>query len=295
MTPHLHIEDLYKSYGGKMILDNVDISVAAGEFCIVLGPSGCGKSTLLRLILGQEEPDSGRIEIHGDPAGFADPRRGVVYQRYSLFPHLSVLDNVTLGLKMASSNWRAGRAAAEEQAKEFLLRVRLDESIHKYPHELSGGMQQRVAIVQSLITKPSILLMDEPFGALDPSTREDLQLFLIELWEQIGMTVFFITHDVSEALFLGTRLLLLSQYYSDDRHAFGENCHGAKIVMDLALNNKAVGVRAKDDAEFARLKKEIMMQGYDPAHLQHVESFDLHHPHSFQTLTPEESNASGIG
>ena len=213
----LHIQDVYKLYGNKIVLDNVDLSVARGEFCTVVGPSGCGKSTLLRLILGQERPTRGELFIDGCPAESANSERGIVYQKYSLFPHLTVLENVLLGKKLNTGiveRFR-GKKNLEAEAMHFLEKVRLAEHRNKFPHELSGGMQQRVAIAQAVIMNPSILLMDEPFGALDPGTRESMQVFILELWEKTKMTIFFVTHDLEEACYLGTRVVVLSQFYSD--------------------------------------------------------------------------------
>ncbi|MBW1888472.1 MAG: ATP-binding cassette domain-containing protein, partial [Deltaproteobacteria bacterium] len=170
----LWLEDVYKGYGDKVVLDDIDLAVAKGEIVTVVGPSGCGKSTLLRLILGQEFPNSGTMLFDGEPIGFADRTRGIVYQRYSLFRNRTVLGNVLEGPRLSLSFMERRRRKQElnDEAKHFLEKVRLSSDLDKYPHELSGGMRQRVAIAQSLIMKPKILLMDEPFGALDPSTRQ---------------------------------------------------------------------------------------------------------------------------
>ena len=286
----LHVDSVYKQYGDKMILDNVDLSVRNGEMCTLVGPSGCGKSTLLRLILGQELPTLGTLYIDSKPTGFPDTQRGVVFQRYSLFPHLTVLDNVVLGRRLSSTTgewWRRRREFTEE-ALHFLERVGLRQHAHKYPHALSGGMQQRVAIAQALIMRPRILLMDEPFGALDPQTREDMQLFLLELWEEEKMTIFFVTHDLEEAVYLGTRIFVLSQYYVDDR---GDGSHinrGSKIVADYQLRDTVNSMVVKGSAEFQELIEAIRQVGFNSRHLQHVKDFNLRHPDAFQTLTEEE-------
>ena len=180
----LMVDDVYKAYGDKQILENVDLRVREGEFCSVVGPSGCGKSTLLRLILGQEKPDSGHVLIDGRPVSNPNQDRGIVFQKYSLFPNLTVLQNVMMYFRMNSSVFAKPAQSEIDEAMHYLKRVHLQDSPHKYPHELSGGMQQRAAIAQALIAKPKILLMDEPFGALDPHTREDLQLFLLECWKR---------------------------------------------------------------------------------------------------------------
>jgi NitT/TauT family transport system ATP-binding protein len=286
-TDFLRIEDLYKSYGERLVLDNVDLAVRKGEFCNVVGPSGCGKSTLLRQVLGEERPDSGRITIEGRDVGHPDTQRGIVFQRYSLFPHLSALDNVMTG-PLIGLSWRQRgkrRQAVREEAMRYLDRMRLADHAEKYPHELSGGMQQRVAIAQSLIMKPDILMMDEPFGALDPDTREQLQVLLLELWEAEQMTIFFVTHDLEEAIYLGTRVLVLSQYYTDDRSPPVRR--GAKIVADCQLPRAINSTHVKHSPEFTALL-ENLREGFDPEGRKHVAEFNLTHPDSFRTLTREE-------
>lgn len=291
MDSKLHIEDVYKSYDSKLILDNIDLNVKSGEFCSVVGPSGCGKSTLLRLILGQEAADKGSIYLDGKSVSVPNTQRGIVYQKYSLFPNMTVLENVLLGKLFTDGQWWNPffkKKAHIEEAMDYLERVRLSDSAHKYPSELSGGMQQRAAIAQALIMKPPLLLMDEPFGALDPDTRDDLQLFLLELWEKEDLTIFFVTHDLHEACFLGTRLLVLSQYYTDDR---GDEPHikrGGKIVADHALPPVANSTIVKENKEFQDLIHLVREEGFDPKVRQHAQEFNLTHPDSFQTLLKSE-------
>jgi NitT/TauT family transport system ATP-binding protein len=287
-TSCLFLEDVYKSYGSKTVLDDIDLAVAAGEIVTVVGPSGCGKSTLLRLVLGQEAPSSGTLLIDGCPCGFADRSRGIVYQKYSLFPHLNVLDNVLVGPRLACGcfQWRRRRKDFQDEAMTYLARIGLEEHSRKFPHELSGGMRQRVAIAQSLIMKPKILLMDEPFGALDPGSRENMQIFLLELWEDLGMTIFFVTHDLEEAVFLGTRIIVLSQYYTDARG--NEARRGARIVFDRALPKTAKATLVKTAAGFGTLIQQIRQEGFDPDYLREASNFNLSHPDSFQTLRDEE-------
>ena len=275
-----------KAYGSKLVLDELSFRIRKGEFCSVVGPSGCGKSTLLRLILGQEKPTRGRIAIDGTPVGNPDPSRGIVYQRYSLFPHLSVLENVVLGRKLCSSflAWHRIRAEVEHEAVSILARMRLESDLHKYPHQLSGGMQQRVAIAQALMMKPKILLMDEPFGALDPGTKKDIHLFVLELWEDIEMNVFFVTHDLNEALFLGTRVFVLSQYYSDDRGDNPTVTRGAKLVCDLQVKKGASSTKVQHSQDFQQMLERIQQEGFAPEHLQHVKDFNLSHPDSMHSL-----------
>ncbi len=281
----LHIQDVYKSYGPKLVLDDIDFSVAAGEFCAMVGPSGCGKSTLLRLILGQETPCRGDVLIDHKPAGPPDPRRGIVYQKYSLFPHLSVLENVMIGGRLHPKGLKETKAERRERAMHYLEKVKMADAGGKYPHELSGGMQQRVAVIQTLFTNPRVVLMDEPFGALDPGTREDLQLFTLDLWEDHRMTFFFVTHDLEEALFLGTRMIVLSQYYEDERGDGPEVRRGAKIVADLDIkaDKRAYPTAAKYSEQFNDLLAHVRQCGFDPSYRRRVKDFDLRHPHSFRT------------
>ena len=287
-------QDVYKAYGDKVVLDNIDLVVKGGELCTVVGPSGCGKSTLLRLVLGQETPTRGKVLIDKTPVGYPSPDRGVVYQRYSLFPHLSVVQNVVLGKRLSAGILERITRRREffDEAMFFLEKVRLSEHADKYPHELSGGMQQRTALAQSLIMKPRILLMDEPFGALDPGTREDMQLFLLELWEEFGMTIFFVTHDLEEAVFVGTRIIVLSQFYSDDR-GDGFDRRGARIVADYPLSRRASSTVVKERAEFGELIQQIRQEGFNPGYRQHVSTFNLIHNDSFQTLTEDEDGING--
>jgi len=285
----LHIEDLYKTYDGNVILDDIDLKVQEGEFVTVVGPSGCGKSSLLRLILGQEQKDKGGIlNVNGKPVSKPDIDRGIVFQKYTLMANMTILDNVLLGKKLSNSiiNWWRNKAEYKAEAVEFLTTVGLGEHLHKYPHQLSGGMQQRVAVVQAMIMKPKILLMDEPFGALDPGTREDIQLFLIEQQAKHNMTVFFVTHDLEEAVFLGSRNIVLSKYYEDNRNLLlTDDKHGAKIVADHSIKHlDDCTADEKRSKEFGELIADIRKEGFDPNHLQHIDEFSLKHEHSFQTI-----------
>jgi NitT/TauT family transport system ATP-binding protein len=288
----LHVEDVYKSYGQKVVLDNVDLSVAPGELCTLVGPSGCGKSTLLRLVLGQEFADHGKVMIDGKVASYPDPHRGIVYQKYSLYPHLTVLENVLLGLRLKKQQWwlpwRFDKDA-QDQSLEMLDQLRLSDARNKYPHELSGGMQQRVAIAQALVTRPPILLMDEPFGALDPDTREQMQVYLMELHEKYELTIFFVTHDLEEACYIGTRLLVLSQYYTDDRGDAPMVRRGAKIVSDYNLASSSLPTSEKGSPDFRQFVSHVRDVGFNPEVKRHVKEFNLHHPHSFQSLTADEN------
>ena len=182
-----------------------------GEFITVLGPSGCGKSTILRLIAGlepQHPPTVGRVMVNGSPVRGPGADRGMVFQDYTSLDHRTVLDNVCFGLECQG----VPRRERLERGRQWVRRVGLDveKDLHKYPHELSGGMRQRVAIARTLILSPRIILMDEPFGALDPTTRMHMQDLLVDLWREVQATVFFVTHSIEEAVYLGDRVYLLS-------------------------------------------------------------------------------------
>ena len=236
----LEFSNVWKEYGDQVVLEGLDLSVEEGEFCSIVGASGCGKTTFLRMLLGEESPTRGSIELDGKPLpDEPGPDRGVVFQRYSVFPHLTVLQNVMLGpeLQKAPLTGRLfGRAkrAVRENAAGVLASVGLDHALDKYPTELSGGMQQRLALAQSLITRPRILLLDEPFGALDPGIRSDMHELILNLWQQTGLTVFMITHDLQEGFYLGTRLLVFDKVRTDAQ-ALG--AYGATVTYDLPIGS----------------------------------------------------------
>ncbi len=194
---------------------------AAGEFICMLGPSGCGKSTVLRLIAGlapQFPATEGQVLHRDEPVKGPGPDRGMVFQDYAAFENRTVLDNVAFGLECQG----VPKNERYEAAREWIRRVGLDplKDALKYPHQLSGGMRQRVAIARTLILKPRIILMDEPFGALDPATRHNMQDLLIELWKEVEATVFFVTHDVSESVYLGDRIYIFSNSPGTILHQF---------------------------------------------------------------------------
>ncbi len=188
-------------------LDSLNVEIAPGEFVCVLGPSGCGKSTLLGAIAGHVPSTQGEIAVDGLAVERPHPERGLVFQQHTLFPWKRVIDNVAFGLKMKG----VGASERRREAAELLALVGLAGFESHYPAQLSGGMQQRVEIARVLINRPRILLMDEPFGALDAQTRRMMQTLLLDIWTQIRTTVVFVTHDIDEALFLGDRILMLSQ------------------------------------------------------------------------------------
>lgn len=243
----IEVKNVWQEYGDQVVLERLNLSINEGEFCTLVGASGCGKSTFLRLLLGQERPSKGEILLAGQALpGEPDASRGVVFQRYSVFPHLSVLDNVAIGLELPRSPllgrlFGAAKRDARAQAEAILRKVGLGHALDKYPSQLSGGMQQRLAIAQALIMKPRVLLLDEPFGALDPGIRKDMHALLLELWHETGLTVFMVTHDLSEGFSLGTRLLVFDKTRIDP-HA--PNAFGARITYDIPLNSDRRAQRA---------------------------------------------------
>lgn len=245
--PFIQVNNVWQEYGDQVVLEGLNLTVDEGDFCTLIGASGCGKSTFLRLLLGQERPSRGEILLDDAPiAGEPDASRGVVFQRYSVFSHLPVLDNVALGLELPRSPWLGrllGRSKREarEQAEVILHKVGLGHSLDKYPAQLSGGMQQRLAIAQALITKPRMLLLDEPFGALDPGTRKDMHELLLTLWQETRLTVFMVTHDLCEGFTLGTRILVFDKPRLDP-HAPG--AYGARVTYDIPLNTDRRAARS---------------------------------------------------
>jgi NitT/TauT family transport system ATP-binding protein len=247
VSAFIEVKNVWQEYGDQVVLERLNLAIAEGEFCTLVGASGCGKSTFLRLLLGQERASRGAILLAGEPlAAEPDASRGVVFQRYSVFPHLSVLDNAALGLELPRAPllgrlFGAAKREAREQAAQMLAKVGLGHALDKYPSALSGGMQQRLAIAQALIMRPRVLLLDEPFGALDPGIRKDMHALLLELWRETRLTVFMVTHDLSEGFSLGTRLLVFDKTRIDP-HA--PNVFGARITYDIPLNSDRRAARA---------------------------------------------------
>ena len=189
-------------------LDKISFETHRREFLCIIGPSGCGKSTLIRILAGLETLSDGQVLLDNRPVNGPGRERGMVFQGYTLFPWLTVRKNVMFGLRMNN----VSRSEAAKQADEWLDLIGLDKFADYYPHQLSGGMKQRVAIIRALVNKPRILLMDEPFSALDAQTRARMQAYLLEIWKKIDITVIFITHDLDEAIFLADRILVLSAH-----------------------------------------------------------------------------------
>ncbi|MFM0502649.1 ABC transporter ATP-binding protein [Paraburkholderia caffeinilytica] len=205
----LEVRDLDKRFesrqGACTALNGINFKTHRREFVCVIGPSGCGKSTLIRILAGLERQTSGSVLLDGKPVEGPGADRGMVFQGYTLFPWLTVKKNVMFGLKMNGHS----RMHAEREALQWLDLVGLTKFANAYPHQLSGGMKQRVAIARALANRPRILLMDEPFGALDAQTRAKMQTHLLDIWRNIDVTVLFITHDLDEAIFLADRILVL--------------------------------------------------------------------------------------
>jgi len=241
MSDLLAFDNVWLEYGDKIVLERVDLAIAERSFVSIVGPSGAGKSSFLRLALGQEAPSRGQILIDGKKLRpECGPDRGVVFQRYSVFRHLTALRNVMFARECAAAPltgrlFGSARRAAATEAAAMLAEVGLGDALDLYPAQLSGGMQQRLAIAQALIARPRVLLLDEPFGALDPGIRQDMHRLILRLWEEHGLTVLMVTHDIIEAFKLGTRVLAFDKRRIDPHapHRFG-----ATAVYDLPLTNK---------------------------------------------------------
>jgi NitT/TauT family transport system ATP-binding protein len=252
---NLEIRRLAKTYAGKSgpipALSPTSFDVGAGEFVALLGPSGCGKSTALQIVAGLEEATSGDVFLDGVRVSGPGPERGMVFQSYTLFPWLDVLANAHFSTRLARNRSREGgrtEGARMERARSLLAIMGLGDFHRAYPRELSGGMKQRVAIARALTNQPKVLLMDEPFGALDAQTREEMQELMLLLHARERTTVLFVTHDVEEAIYLSTRVLVFSG-------------RPGRIVRDVAVPFGPASERQPDlklAPEFARLKRELI-------------------------------------
>ncbi|XPV67746.1 MAG: ABC transporter ATP-binding protein [Halarcobacter sp.] len=232
----VNAKNIWKEYGNNIILENLNFSMKDGEFCTLVGPSGCGKTTFLRMLLGVDEPTRGKLFFEGNdyPKEPSD-ERGIVFQRYSTLSHLNVIDNVVIGLEFEKSKllgklFGKEKNEARDKATEILKAVGLEDAKNKYPHELSGGMKQRLSIAQSLVKEPKLLLLDEPFGALDPGISQDMHDLLLEIHSKLNFGVVMVTHDISEAFKLGTRVLVFDKVKVDKDFP---NRYGSTIVNDI--------------------------------------------------------------
>lgn len=236
----IEMKNLWKEYGDQVVLERLNATVNEGEFVTIVGASGCGKTTFLKLLLGTEQATRGELLLDGQPLpAEPDDNRGIVFQRYSVLSHLTALENVMLGGELHGNRWLGitfgkQRKQLRKAALKMLDSVGLGQAADKYPHELSGGMQQRLALAQALIKRPRILLLDEPFGALDPGIRADMHKLVLSLWKEQKLTVFMITHDITEGFYLGTRLWVFDKPRLD---AQAPGAYGAKVTYDLPVGD----------------------------------------------------------
>ena len=272
-------------FGTNKVLNKINLEVVAGQVVAVVGPSGCGKSTLLRAILGTHPPKSGQVIANGRPVTRPNRDVGIVYQNYSLYDFLTARDNVAFGLMLDQTSiaqrvfgygsWRKLREEHREQSLALLKKVGLERAANLFPHEMSGGMRQRVAIAQALIMEPKILLLDEPFGALDEATREDLQLMLLNLYSENAAardagktppyTILIVTHELNEALYVSDRVIGLSQFHED-------GANGATIVYDRPAPIFRAG-DVRDFQQFEAQKDELRAAVFTPSATRHHSKF----------------------
>ncbi|WP_310415442.1 ABC transporter ATP-binding protein [Chamaesiphon sp. OTE_8_metabat_110] len=242
----VQIDNLSKQFqtqnGNLTVLKNININIERGEFVCIVGASGSGKSTLLRQIAGLDTPSCGEIRIAGVPVKGPSPDRGMVFQNYTLYPWLSIQENTEFGLKLQGVSKRERR----ERASYYLNVVGLTDFAKCLPNELSGGMKQRVAIARALVCEPQILLMDEPFGALDIHTKESMHEFIIDLWQRTKITILSITHDVEEAVFLSNRIFVLSS-------------RPGTVKKELTIDLAERGANAKRHTIFQDYRDELMV------------------------------------
>ncbi|QHW31032.1 ABC transporter ATP-binding protein [Paenibacillus rhizovicinus] len=223
-------------------LQDISLEVRQGEFMVIVGPSGCGKSTLLDLLAGLTKPNNGQILLDGRPIEGPDLDRGIVFQQYALFPWKTALANVEFGLETKG----VPRRERKETAREFIRLVGLAGFEHRYPHELSGGMKQRIAIARSLAYDPEVLLMDEPFAALDAQTRETLQSELLRIWEATRKTIIFITHGIEEAVYLGQRVAVMTSRPGR-----------IKEIIEVPFEARTSEEDLRSNPEFVRIRHQI--------------------------------------
>ncbi len=255
MTASLKLRDVCKVFSGTVggarvsvtALENINLDFQPGEFIVALGASGCGKTTLINLLAGFLQPTSGSITLHDSPIVGPGKDRGVVFQKHALLPWLNVVDNVAFGLKLQGVNKRERYAVAEANLELVNL-----ADFHTYPiYQLSGGMQQRVGLARALTSDPEILLMDEPLGALDAFTRENMQELILGIWKRTRKTVFFITHSVEEALFMATRLIVMSPRPGRITHEYDLD-----FCERFLIEGKARKI--KSAPEFIKVREEIL-------------------------------------
>ncbi|MFY0616750.1 ATP-binding cassette domain-containing protein [Shimia sp.] len=244
------VSNVWKKYNNRSIIERVNVDILEGEFISIVGASGCGKSTFLRMLLAEETPSRGEIRIDGGaPAKEPNQERGVVFQKYSVFPHLSVRENLIAGEGFVTPFGKlfgAKRRVAVARADEMLERIGLNHVADQFPAALSGGMQQRLAIGQAMSARPRILLLDEPFGALDPGTRIQMHDFLMELRDETNMTVFMVTHDLQEGFKLGDRVLVFDKPRWDPHDP---GMYGATITYDFDARDGGIPFQLKEETD----------------------------------------------
>jgi NitT/TauT family transport system ATP-binding protein len=262
-------DKVWKEYGDHVVLERIDLVIAPRSFVALVGPSGCGKTTFLRMLLGEEKPTRGQILVDGVPLK-AEPNadRGVVFQRYSVFPHMTVLENVMVGREFEESPFLGKlfglrRREAEAEARQLLEEVGLKGHEDKYPTSLSGGMQQRLALAQALNRKPRILLLDEPFGALDPGIRADIHVLIRRIWNENDLTVVMVTHDLSEAFRLGTRVVAFERPRNrpEERERYGATLDDVSLAEAMS---KAGASITRDFEVWPKKTAGPLPNGHDP-------------------------------
>ncbi|MBN8488008.1 MAG: sulfate ABC transporter ATP-binding protein, partial [Burkholderiales bacterium] len=210
----IEVKNLVKHYGPLAVCNHLNLTIPSGELVALLGPSGSGKTTLLRMIAGLEQPDSGQVLFHGEDATFADVRErhvGFVFQHYALFGHMTIFENIAFGLRVRPKSTRPSDGAIRAKVSELLKLVQLDWLADRYPHQLSGGQRQRVALARALAVEPKVLLLDEPFGALDAKVRKELRRWLRRLHDEVHVTSVFVTHDQEEAMEVADRIVVMNE------------------------------------------------------------------------------------
>jgi NitT/TauT family transport system ATP-binding protein len=245
----IQVKDLWKifepsakSSGGTEALREINFEIQEGEILCLLGPSGCGKTTILNIVAGFQKPSRGEVLVNGGRVDKPGPDRGVIFQEHGLFPWRTVLQNIIFGPQMTGRQLQESLTLAEQ----YINLIGLSGFRDHYPHELSGGMQQRVAIARVLVNQPDILLMDEPFGKLDAQTRATMQILLLDVWEKIRPTILFITHDIDEAIFLGDRILVMS-------------CRPGKISKEFKVTlNRPRDYEIVTSSAYLEIKREIL-------------------------------------
>ncbi|MBN1570656.1 MAG: ABC transporter ATP-binding protein [Acidobacteria bacterium] len=239
-TPIVEFRNVSVRFGAFTAIHEVTFSIhdipGHGEFITIIGPSGCGKSTLLNLIAGFLKPSEGEVLVNGKPVTGPGRDRGMIFQQYSSFPHLTVLQNVLFGLEL--DKLESNRAERLRKAENILEQVELTAHKNKYPHQLSGGQQQRVAIARSLVMEPKILLMDEPFSALDEPTRLEMQELIVNLWHRIQPTILCVTHNVTEAVYLGERVWIFSHAPGQIAYDIGETIPASIGIPPLVAQER---------------------------------------------------------